>query len=84
MELHTSATQARPNIYLRNYETSKDRANIAEAENLSNLIDRQQFNEKLRPIGIINIIKKTHKSKEKHCPLMLKDQDDFSRIKQAV
>ena len=41
MELHTSATQARPNIYLRNYETSKDRGNRIEAENLSNIIDRQ-------------------------------------------
>jgi hypothetical protein len=41
MELYSSATQAKPNIYLRNYETSKERGNRLEAENLSKLIDRQ-------------------------------------------
>lgn len=72
-------------IYVRNYETSKDRCERVYLTNQASLLAKTFFNEKRRvnPAGT-NFIRKQMRSKEKHLPLKINDVDEANRIKDAV
>jgi len=47
----------------------KERCETAERKNKDNLLDHEGFNEKIRPLGTINLQRRTFKSLQKHLPM---------------
>ena len=85
-DFEESSTQAEnpANIYLRNYQTSKDRCERAYRTNQANLLGRSYYDSKrlVKPNG--NFLRPKVTMKEKHVPLKLADVDELNRIKEAV
>ena len=67
-----------PEIYVRNYEPAIERCERKMQENQANILERDQFNEKLR--GKSNGFRKPMKSKEKHAPIQHGEYDEPARI----
>jgi len=74
----------KPDIYVRNFEPSKERCDRIEQEFRENRLEQQAFNEKIRPLGHINIMRKKAKTLEKHLPIKLVDTDEVARVKKSV
>lgn len=74
-----------PNIYLRNYETTKERCERIYQTNQANLLAKTFFNEKRRvkPSGA-NFLRPKMLSKEKHLPLKLNEVNESGRIKESI
>ena len=72
------------NIYLRNYETSKDRCERAYRTNKANLLGRSYYDSKRLVKANGNFLRAKATIKEKHVPLKLADVDELNRIKLAI
>ena len=65
-----------PQIYLRNYETSKDRCERIYKTNQANLLAKTVYNSKRRVQANGNFLRPKVTSKEKHLPLKLAEVSD--------
>ena len=70
-------------IYVRNYETSKDRADRMESINKGLIIAKTTYDPKRIAVNGNNLRPKLA-SMEKHVPLKLAEVDDSSRIKERI
>ena len=72
-----------PQIYLRNYETSKDRCERISQVNKANILAKTIYNPK-KIIMNGNNLRTKLLSKEKHVPLKLAEVNDPERIKEGI
>ena len=73
-----------PQIYLRNYETTKDRCERIYKENNANLLAKTVYNSKRKINNNGNFLRPKVTSKEKHLPLKLAEVSEQSRLKDAI
>lgn len=75
-----------PDIYLRTYETSKERCDRVEQEHATNTLEMDRFNEKLRgPLHVMKSMRTQVKTMEKHLPIRTtQETDEGARISRAV
>ena len=72
-----------PSIYIRNYETSKDRCERMSSMNKANILSRTVYDPKRIVVNGNNLRPKLL-SKEKHMPLKLAEVNEPSRIKEGI
>ena len=72
-----------PSIYIRNYETSKDRSNRLELLHKANILNKMSYDPKKIITNGSNLRTKIL-SKEKHMPLKLADVNEPVRIKNGI
>lgn len=66
-----------PDIYLRNFETSRKRCDRVEQTHREEILELDRFDEKLRgPIQVKRNMRKQEKTMEKHLPIKLGEETD--------
>ena len=70
-----------PNVYLRNYEPSKDRCERAFRTNQSNLLGSVKYEQ---PPQNGNFLRTKNIMKEKHLPLKLAEVGESARLREAI